>query len=168
MPLTKSTPLPVHPTRLFSIPRKLDETLVASSPPFIPDFSNVVGSLTPSRPAQAVPIFLPAMVAERQGWRAWSVLCLQPLSHRFVFFNFLIFWVLIMFLLISWGCLTSPNFFFFFFFQLANIIVLLTKKKKKVGLVRHPQPKKILWEDGVPPPLARLYRWEGEDFGQNI
>jgi hypothetical protein len=26
----------------------------------------------------------------------------------------------------------------------------------------------ILWKDGVPPPLAHLYRCEGEDFKQNI
>jgi hypothetical protein len=157
MPLTKSTPLPVHPTRLFSIPRKLDETLVASSPPFIPDFSNVVGSLTPSRPAQAVPIFLPAMVAERQGWRAWSVLCLQPLSHRFVFFNFLIFWVLIMFLLISWGCLTSPNFFFFFFFARSQYDWLITKKKKKGWTCKAPPTK----EDS-------MGRWSASPFGPAI
>ncbi len=31
-----------------------------------------------------------------------------------------------------------------------------------------PKNLKILWKDEVPPPLAHLYRLEGEDFVQNI
>jgi hypothetical protein len=30
------------------------------------------------------------------------------------------------------------------------------------------QNRNTLWKDGVPLALAQLYRWEGEDFGQNI
>jgi hypothetical protein len=31
-----------------------------------------------------------------------------------------------------------------------------------------PQNRRFLWKDGVPPPLAHLDRWKGEDFEQNI
>jgi hypothetical protein len=41
--------------------------------------------------------------------------------------------------------------------------------QKKVETMEAPPKYKILWKDGVPPlPLAHLYKWEGEDFGQNI
>jgi hypothetical protein len=67
------------------------------------------------------------------------------------------------FILISWGCITSPT---FFVWQWANLIGPWPKKK---GWNHWGSPTlKILWKDGVPPPLAYLYRWEGEDFGQNI
>ncbi len=52
-----------------------------------------------------------------------------------------------------------------FFFFLQWVDWLTPKKSWNYG----GSPKqKILWKDGVPPPLAHLYRWEGEDFGQNI
>jgi len=65
------------------------------------------------------------------------------------------------FILISWGCLTSPTFFFF-----CNEPIWLAHHKKKVETIGGSPKWKILWKDGVPPPLAQLYRWEGEDFGQ--
>jgi len=57
---------------------------------------------------------------------------------------------------ISWGCLTSPT--FFFWLQWANLIGPSKQKSWNYG----GSPKqKILWKDGVPLPLAHLYRWEG-------
>jgi hypothetical protein len=58
--------------------------------------------------------------------------------------------------LITLGCLTSPTFSF------CNEPIWLVHAKKKLKLW------KILWKDGVPLPLAHVYRWEGEDFEQNI
>jgi hypothetical protein len=42
------------------------------------------------------------------------------------------------------------------------------QKKKKVAIMEALKNLKILWKDEVPPPLAHLYRLEGEDFVQNI
>ncbi len=40
--------------------------------------------------------------------------------------------------------------------------------KTEVEAMEAPQNRRFYGKDGVPPPLAHLYRWEGEDFGQNI
>jgi hypothetical protein len=60
------------------------------------------------------------------------------------------------FILISLWCLTSWSFSF------CNEPIWLVHHKKMLILW------KILWEDEVPAPLAHQYRWEREDFGQNI
>jgi hypothetical protein len=52
------------------------------------------------------------------------------------------------FILISLGCATSPTFCF------CNDPIWLVYHKKRLKLW------KILWKDGVPHPLAHVYRWE--------
>ncbi len=70
--------------------------------------------------------------------------------------------------LISWGCLTSTIFFIYLFLFFCNELFWLAHHKKKLKLWRLPQNKKILLKDGVPPLLAHIYMWEGEDFWQNV
>jgi hypothetical protein len=80
--------------------------------------------------------------------------------------------------LISCGCFTSPTlifiYLFIYFLQWANLIgpshtQKRKKRKKKKGWDRKGSPKeKIPWKDEILVPLAQSYRWEEEDFGQNI
>ncbi len=68
------------------------------------------------------------------------------------------------FILINWGCLTNPT--IFFLLQWANLIDPL--QKKKVETMEASQNRRFYRKLECPFPLAHLYRWEGEDFGQNI
>jgi hypothetical protein len=52
------------------------------------------------------------------------------------------------------------------FFVFCNEPIWLANHKKKLKQWRLPEIEDS--KDGVPLPLAHLYRWEGEDFGQNI
>jgi hypothetical protein len=53
--------------------------------------------------------------------------------------------------------------------QKSNIFLLnLIGPDKKNWNYEGSQKLKILWKDGVPPPLAHRYMWEWEDFEQNL
>jgi hypothetical protein len=57
-------------------------------------------------------------------------------------------------------CLTSPTLFF--------AMSYFAHHKNKFETMEAPPKYKILLKDGVLAPLAQLYRWEGEEFGQTI
>jgi hypothetical protein len=65
-------------------------------------------------------------------------------------------------LIISWAPTSQVQLFF-----VCNEPIWLARHKKKLKLRRLPKIENYM-ERMVPPPLAHLYRWKAEDFGQNI
>jgi hypothetical protein len=72
------------------------------------------------------------------------------------------------FILISWGCRTSPTLLHLCFFFFCNEPIWLAHRKKKLKLWRLPKIEDSMEWWSASPPLAHLYRWERQDFGQNV
>jgi hypothetical protein len=61
-------------------------------------------------------------------------------------------------------CLTSPT---FCFYKVPIWKMNPSQKKKKSKLWRLPKIE-VPWKDGIPRPLAQLYRWKRKDFGKHM